>query len=68
MDPDLVADAVRRCEARAEREGVRGKAVTPFLLSCLAEATGGASLEANLALLGSNAALAADVALALAAG
>ncbi len=68
MHADLVADAVRRCEARAEREGVRGKAVTPFLLSCLAEATGGASLEANLALLGSNAALAADVAVALAAG
>lgn len=68
MDGGLVADAVRRCEARAEREGVRGKAVTPFLLSCLAEQTGGASLEANLALLGSNAALAADVAVALAAG
>jgi pseudouridine-5'-phosphate glycosidase len=46
---------------------VRGKALTPFLLSCLAEETGGASLEANLALLESNASLAAGVAAALAA-
>jgi pseudouridine-5'-phosphate glycosidase len=67
MDAGAVAEAVRRAEARAEREGVRGKAVTPFLLSALAEETGGASLEANLALLESNARLAAEVAVALAA-
>ena len=65
MDPWAIATAVRSCEVRAEREGVRGKAVTPFLLACLAEETGGASLEANLALLESNAALAARVAGAL---
>jgi pseudouridine-5'-phosphate glycosidase len=64
MEPVLVAEAVRRCEARAEREGVRGKALTPFLLSALAEETGGTSLEANLALLEANAALAAEVAVA----
>ena len=45
-----------------------GKAVTPFLLWCLAEETGGASLEANLALLESNAALAAEVAVARSSG
>lgn len=64
MDAAVVAEVVRRAEVRAEREGVRGKAVTPFLLSALAEETGGASLEANLALLGSNAGLAAQVAVA----
>jgi len=64
MDADRVAEAVRRCEARAERGAVRGKALTPFLLSCLAEETGGASLEANLALLESNAALAGEIAAA----
>jgi len=68
MDPGAVADAVRICEERAERDGVHGKAVTPFLLSCLAEETAGASLEANLALLESNAALAGEVAVALATG
>jgi pseudouridine-5'-phosphate glycosidase len=66
MDEREVADAVRACEAKAAEAGVRGKAVTPFLLSCLAERTGGASLEANLALLESNARLAGEVAVAAA--
>ncbi|MGH2677777.1 MAG: pseudouridine-5'-phosphate glycosidase, partial [Actinomycetota bacterium] len=43
----------------------RGKEATPVLLSCLAAETGGDSLRANLALLESNAALAARVAAAL---
>jgi pseudouridine-5'-phosphate glycosidase len=47
------------------RDGVTGKALTPYLLACLAEVTGGRSVEANLALLESNAALAAEVAVAL---
>jgi len=67
MDPRVVEDAVRACERIAEREGVRGKAVTPFLLSCLSERTDGESLEANLALLESNARLAGEVAAASAA-
>jgi len=66
MDADVVAAAAAECEAEAERRGVRGKDVTPFLLSCLSERTGGASLEANLSLLSANAALAAEVARALA--
>lgn len=66
MDATAVANAVRACEEIALRQRVRGKAVTPFLLSCLAERTGGASLEANLALLESNARLAGEVAVAAA--
>ncbi len=61
---DAVDAAVRACEKRAERDGIRGKDLTPFLLSCLAERTAGASLEANLALLESNASLAGEVAAA----
>jgi pseudouridine-5'-phosphate glycosidase len=61
MDVAEVAAAARGCEERAEGEGVRGRDLTPFLLSCLAEATGGRSLEANLALLESNARLAGVV-------
>jgi pseudouridine-5'-phosphate glycosidase len=57
-----VESAVEACEARAAAEGVIGKALTPFLLSCLADRTSGRSLEANMALLQSNAALAAEVA------
>jgi pseudouridine-5'-phosphate glycosidase len=67
MDADEVAAAASRCEERADREGVRGRDLTPFLLSCLAEETGGRSLEANLALLEANAGLAAEVAVAHAA-
>jgi pseudouridylate synthase len=66
MDEAEVADAVRACEAAAAEAGVRGTGLTPFLLSCLAERTGGASLEANLALLESNARLAGEVAAAVA--
>jgi pseudouridine-5'-phosphate glycosidase len=62
MDPDEVARAVRACEAAALAERVRGKDVTPFLLRCVAERTGGRSVDANLALLGSNARLAGEVA------
>jgi pseudouridine-5'-phosphate glycosidase len=51
---------------RARREGVRGKEVTPFLLRAVAEATGGRSLEANVALLLNNARVAAAVAAAVA--
>ena len=66
LAPDAVAAGVRECQERAEREGITGKALTPFLLSCLAEHTAGASLEANLALLEGNAALAGEVAVSLA--
>jgi len=62
MDADVVAQAVAACEAEAERRGVRGKDVTPFLLSCLAERTGGASTDANLVLLEENARLAGQIA------
>jgi pseudouridine-5'-phosphate glycosidase len=54
--------------AEADRQGVRGKAVTPFLLSELAKRTGGKSLKANLALLTNNARFAGELAVALARG
>lgn len=52
--------------AEARRRGVSGPAATPFLLAALAEATGGRTLQANLALLERNARVAGDVAAALA--
>lgn len=59
-----LADAL----AEAERRGLRGPAVTPFLLSAIAEATGGESLAANLALLENNARVGAEIAVALSQG
>jgi pseudouridine-5'-phosphate glycosidase len=57
---------VARALQTAERQGVRGAALTPFLLGQLSDATGGRSLAANLSLLRANARVAAQIALALA--
>ncbi len=54
--------------ADAEAAGVRGKDVTPFLLAHFHEATAGASLRVNVALVLANAALAARIAVAHATG
>jgi pseudouridine-5'-phosphate glycosidase len=62
---DEVERAVAHALAEAERGGVHGAQVTPFLLGAIKEATGGRSLTANVALLKQNAAVAADVAVAL---
>lgn len=51
--------------AEAARRGVRGPALTPFLLQAVAAATGGRSLAANVALLRQNARTAAEAAVAL---
>jgi pseudouridine-5'-phosphate glycosidase len=48
-----------------DEQGVVGQAVTPFLLSRIAERTGGRSLQANIALIKHNAAVAADIAVEL---
>jgi len=66
MEADEVAAATRVAEERATTEGVRGRARTPYLLTALADVTDGRSMEANLELLASNAALAGDVASAAA--
>ncbi len=58
----LVAEALERAAA----EGIRGKALTPYLLQQLAELSGGRTLEANIALLEQNARIAARIAAAYA--
>lgn len=56
---------VEQANQEAARSGVHGKALTPFLLSRLAELSGGATVEVNLRLLEENARLAARIAAAL---
>jgi len=46
----------------AEEKKIRGQGVTPFLLSRISELSRGRSLRANLALLRSNARIAAQIA------
>jgi pseudouridine-5'-phosphate glycosidase len=57
---------LRRAREVAERDRVRGKDVTPYLLAKVAEYSEGRSVEANVALLRSNARLAGEIAVALA--
>jgi pseudouridylate synthase len=56
----LISGAV----AAAEEAGIRGKAVTPFLLEQLARNSSGRTLQTNMALLVANARLAASIAVA----
>jgi pseudouridine-5'-phosphate glycosidase len=51
--------------ASAEKEGITGKAVTPFLLEHFHTASDGDSLRVNIEIIKSNSALAADIAVAL---
>lgn len=62
---DELADAMRTAEAEAERAGVGGAKLTPFLLAKMAELTGGRTLTANRTLIVNNAKLAAEVAVTL---
>lgn len=62
--PDL-APVIAAAQAEADAQGIAGKAVTPFLLQRIFEATEGRSLTANIALVRNNARLAAEIAKAL---
>ncbi len=64
---EVVEAAIAVALGAARERGVRGKAVTPFLLDAVARATGGGARAANLALLERNAAVAGEIAAALAA-
>jgi pseudouridine-5'-phosphate glycosidase len=68
LNPGALAMHLEQAERLASEQGVRGPALTPFLLARLAELSGGATLRANRALVVANARLAARVAVALAAG
>jgi pseudouridine-5'-phosphate glycosidase len=57
--------AIARALAEAEANRVKGKALTPFLLSRVSHLTGQASLRANVALLLNNARVASRIAAAL---
>lgn len=73
--PVAAGDALDRQEAEfevaraidaADAAGIRGAALTPYLLGAVGEATSGRSLRANISLLRQNARVAAQIALALA--
>lgn len=64
LDPALHDRVLAEGLAGLERDGVRGKAITPYLLDHFHRQTGGASLEANVRLVVRNAHLAGLIAAA----
>jgi pseudouridine-5'-phosphate glycosidase len=58
-------DAVERAVAEADAAGIDGPALTPWLLTRIAESTGGASVRANTALIVNDARVAGELAVRL---
>ena len=65
LSEELIEGAIREALRVAEDAGIGGKDVTPFLLARIVELTDGQSVDANVALVLSNARLAAKLAVAL---
>lgn len=65
LDAELIERRITEAIVDAEREGISRKELTPFLLRRIFELTGGKSLIANIALVENNAAVAAQIAVAL---
>ncbi|MDO5080538.1 pseudouridine-5'-phosphate glycosidase [Buchananella hordeovulneris] len=66
LDTEGFDEILERAWADADRDGISGQAITPYLLDYLRVATDGRSLDANVALYRNNIALAAQVSRALA--
>jgi pseudouridine-5'-phosphate glycosidase len=64
LDPGVLDDALGEALALAADHGIRGKAVSPFLLDRIQQVTGGASVEVNLDIARGNIELAAQIATA----
>ena len=66
LDREMVEAAIESALVRGRGAGIRGAGTTPWLLAELSRVTGGRTLDVNLALLESNARLAAALAARLA--
>jgi pseudouridine-5'-phosphate glycosidase len=67
-DEAIMAAALASAREEADRQGISGKALTPFLLGRIHASTGGESLKANASLIVANAGLAGRIAGALGSG
>lgn len=62
MEPALIEQHITQALADAAKQNIKGKEVTPFILSHIAAHTQGESLEANIALIKNNARVASEIA------
>ena len=67
MNFDVITNAINIAVSEAERNGIKGKSSTPFLLAKVKEITGGDSLDSNIQLVYNNARVAASLAVELSA-
>jgi pseudouridine-5'-phosphate glycosidase len=65
LPQEQAEQAIEQSLREARQQGIRGQAVTPFLLRRVSELTGRASLAANVALLRNNAQVAGQIAQAM---
>lgn len=61
MDYDLINNAIDTAVREAEENGIKGKEITPFILSRIHNITGGNSLHSNKELVYNNARVAANI-------
>ena len=61
LSAEQVEQAIAQATAEADDQGIRGAAITPYLLQRLVALTDGATLQANTALLRNNARVAAEI-------
>ncbi len=59
---EVINSVINQAQNEAEKEGITGKELTPFLLDKIKELTGGTSLKANISLVKNNAMVGARVA------
>ena len=65
MDPDEINKTIDQAIRDANELGIKGKALTPYLLDHIQKMTGGRSLESNIQLVLNNARLGAKIACAM---
>ncbi|MBK6504676.1 MAG: pseudouridine-5'-phosphate glycosidase [Ignavibacteria bacterium] len=65
FDKSIIDKAISEALKSADSNGIKGKDVTPFLLSEIKKITGGESLRSNIELVKNNAKLAAEIACCL---
>ncbi len=68
LDAGQIEKAILEAVAEAEKQGIKGKAITPFLLAKIENLTGGKSLQTNINLVLNNARLGAEIAVAFCGG
>lgn len=68
LPEEVTRGAIAEALQAAQTAGVKGKALTPFLLARIKELTGGRSLESNIALIRNNARVGGQIAAALVSG